>query len=110
MGHGENKTKNFYQTQPISDKVQSRTLKVGLYTEDNMPISEEKEFIFDYSSENPRERELIESFVLSSKANEMKKQNVYLRLFEPIEGTNQKKLYKEVKYFLNRQMATDFDF
>lgn len=100
---------NFYQKQPISDKMQSRTLKVGLYTKDNMAISEEKEFIFDYSSENPRERELIESFILSSKANEMKKQNVYLRLYELIDGTNQQKLYREITYLLNRQMTTDFD-
>ena len=101
---------NFYQKQPLSDNVQKRTLRVGLYTKKGILLSEEKELIFDYTSNNPRERELLERLLLSSKANDIKKQDVFLRLKEPIEGTNQLILYKEMVYFMDRQITTDFDF
>lgn len=99
-----------YQSEPISDKLKKRDLKVGIYSKDDELISDEKEFIFDFTSESPRDREITERFILSSKANNLNKQDVFLRIQEPIDGTNKYKLYKEIKYLVNRQISTDFDF
>lgn len=99
-----------YQNEPISDKLKKRDLKVGLYSQDDELISDEKEFIFDFTSESPRDREITERFILSSKANNLNKQDVFLRIQEPINGTNKYKLYKEIKYFIDRRISTDFDF
>ena len=99
-----------YQSEPISDKLKKRDLKVGLYSKEDELISDEKDFIFDFTSESPRDREITERFVLSSKANNLNRQEVFLRLQEPIEGTTKYKLYKEIKYSINRQISTDFDF
>ena len=100
----------FYQKQPVTEKVQKRILKVGLYTKDGEMISESKDLIFDYTSTDPRDREVVQRFILSSKTNNMKNQDVYLRLHEPIQGTNQVSLYREVTYSMLRQISTDFDF
>ena len=48
----------FYQTQPVSDKVQQRSLRVGIYTQAGELVSDRHELVFDMASENSREREL----------------------------------------------------
>ena len=100
----------FYQKDPVSDKIKSRELKIGIYTEDDKLISNEVELIFDSNSANPRERETTERFILSSFANKLNGETVYLRLKEPIPGTNKNKykVYKESPYIINRLIETDF--
>ncbi len=43
----------------VTDKVQSRTLRLGLYASNGELISDVQELTFDFRSENPQERELI---------------------------------------------------
>lgn len=100
----------FYQKDSISDKIKSRELKIGIYTTEDKLISNEVSLIFDSTSENPRERETTERFILSSFANDLNGETVYLRLKEPIPGTNKNKykVYKENPYIINRLIETDF--
>ncbi len=100
----------FYQTEPVSAKVHPRTLRAGLYTQQNVPISDTHDLRFDLSSENPRAREVSVRFVLSSKANQANEQEVILKLEELIPDTNRYREYKSVRYLLRRSFTSDFDF
>ena len=99
-----------YQTGPVTDKVQPRMLRAGLYTSSGELISDSHELTFDLSSENPRERELQLRFVLSRKADEANGQEVILRLEEKHAETSHYKEYKSLRYTMRRSFTTDFDF
>lgn len=98
-----------YQTEPVSGKVQPRQLKVGIYTKDDVLLSDEHVLNFDLASENPREREVKKPFILSRKADEVNHQTIYLKLKELEAGTSHFKLYKEFPYQLRRSFTSDFD-
>jgi uncharacterized protein (TIGR02687 family) len=100
----------FYQTGPVTDKVQARKLRLGLYASTGEAISDVHELSFDLTSENPRERELKVRLVLSKQADAYNKQQVMLRLDEQIAGTSHYKEYKSVAYTLRRSFTSDFDF
>jgi uncharacterized protein (TIGR02687 family) len=99
-----------YQEEPVSSKVQPRQLRAGIYTQDDDLISDEHDLTFDLASENPRDREVRVRFVLSSKADEINNQNVYLKLKEREPDTSHYKLYKSRSYLLRRSFTSDFDF
>jgi uncharacterized protein (TIGR02687 family) len=100
----------FYQAQPVTDKVQSRTLRAGIYTETGELISDSHELTFDLASENPRERELQLRFVLTRKADEANNQEVVLKLEERLAGTSHYQTYKSLQYVMRRSFTSDFDF
>jgi len=100
----------FYQTKPVSAKLQARKLRVGIYSQDGSLISNPEELNFDFSSENAREREVRVRFILSRKADDVNNQTVYLKLEEAVPGTTQYKGYKSFPYQLRRSFTTDFDF
>jgi len=100
----------FYQTEPSTDKVQSRTLRAGIYTKDGELISDSHDLVFDFVSDNPRERELQVRFVLTRKADEANGQEVILRLDEKLAGTSHYKEYKSITYLVRRSFTSDFDF
>ena len=100
----------FYQTEPVTDKVQPRKLRVGIYAADGELISDRHDLNFDLTSDNPRERELKVRLVLSKQADGYNKQQVMLRLDEPVLGTSHFKEYKSVAYTLRRSFTSDFDF
>ncbi len=99
-----------YQAEAVSDKMQPRRLRVGLYTEAGKLISDCHEVVLDLSSENPREREMKLRFLLTQDADEANNQEVTLKLEEPIVGTNQHRHYKQLPYTLRRSFTSDFDF
>lgn len=99
-----------YQAQPVTDKVQPRTLIAGIYTQAGDLISDSHELTFDLSSDNPRERELQVRFVLTRKADEANGQEVILRLEEKHPGTSHYKEYKSLRYLIRRSFTSDFDF
>ncbi len=101
---------NLYQKEPVSDKMQPITLKIGIYTIADELISEERTIPFDYVSENPREREFQCSLILSTKAEKANNQSVILKLEKPIPGTNRYQVYKTESYTLRRSFTSDFDF
>jgi len=99
-----------YQTQVVTEKVQPRRLRAGIYTQDDVLISDRHELLFDLPSENPREREVSVRFILTQKADEANEQAVLLRLEEQVEGTAHYREYKTVRYTLRRAFTSDFDF
>jgi uncharacterized protein (TIGR02687 family) len=98
----------FYQTKPVSDKVKPIKIKAGIYTLKDKLISESHELLFDFESENPREREEVVSLRMHNSPEAMTNQQVELRLEIPIENTNKWKVYKTYPYALQRMMITDF--
>ena len=101
---------NLYQAGPVSDKIQPRTLRAGIFTESGELISDSHELSFDLNSENPRDRELQVRFVLTRKADEVNGQEVILRLEEKHAGTSHYKEYKSLRYMMRRSFTSDFDF
>jgi uncharacterized protein (TIGR02687 family) len=99
-----------YQAGPVTDKIQPRVLRAGIYTEAGDLISDSHELTFDLSSDNPRERELQVRFVLTRKADEANGQEVILRLEEKHAGTSHYKEYKSLRYLMRRSFTSDFDF
>lgn len=99
-----------YQAEPVTDKVQPRQLRAGLYTSAGELISDRHELSFDLSSVNPREREQQLRFVLTRKADEANGQEVFLKLEEQHPGTSHYKDYKSVRYLMRRSFTSDFDF
>ena len=99
-----------YQTGPVTDKIQSRTLVAGIYTETGDLISDSHELSFDLSSDNPREREIPIRFVLTRNSDSANGQEVILKLEEKHAGTSHYKEYKSIKYVMRRSFTSDFDF
>ncbi len=100
----------FYQAGPVTDKIQPRVLRAGIYTEAGDLISDSHELTFDLTSDNPRERELQVRFVLTRKADDANGQEVVLRLDEKHAGTSHYKEYKSLRYLMRRSFTSDFDF
>lgn len=98
----------FYQAKAVTDKIKPNRIRAGIYTQDGKLISESHELIFDYESENSRERETQVSFRLHQSPEAMKSQQVELRLEIPVAGTNKWKVYKTYSYALQRMIPTDF--
>ena len=99
-----------YQSGPVTEKIQPRLLRAGIYTQAGELISDSHELAFDLTSENPRERELQVRFVLARKADEVNGQEVSLRLEEQHSGTSYYKEYKSLSYTMRRSFTSDFDF
>lgn len=99
-----------YQAGPVTDKIQPRVLRAGIYTEAGDLISDSHDLTFDLNSDNPRERELQVRFVLTRKADEANGQEVILRLEEKHAGTSHYKEYKSLRYLMRRSFTSDFDF
>ena len=99
-----------YQSQPVTAKVQARTLVAGIYTLTGDRISDFHTLVFDVISDNSRDRERQVRFVLTSKADEVNGQEVILRLDEKYPGTSHYSEYKSIRYLMRRSFTSDFDF
>jgi len=100
----------FYQAQPVSEKMQSRDLLVGIYALDGTLISDEQSLIFDFASANARERELPRKFIMSREADRFNNQDVLLKLRERVGKTSHYQDYASHRFQLRRGITTDFDF
>ncbi|MFT6631876.1 MAG: hypothetical protein ACJAS4_001837 [Bacteriovoracaceae bacterium] len=100
----------FYQNIAVTNKERPLHLRAGIYCGDIL-ISDEHDFIFDMVSDNPRDREKKVQFILAQEANNFNNEEVKLKLFEKIKGTERfEKLYSSLSYTLRRSFTTDFDF
>jgi uncharacterized protein (TIGR02687 family) len=99
-----------YQVQAISEKQQQRDLLAGIYTGDGTLISDEHQLHLDFTSQNPRERELPIKFLLSREADQFNEQDVFLKLRERIGKTSHYEDYTSHRFQLRRGITTDFDF
>lgn len=100
----------FYQTEAVTEKRKPRHLYAGLYTVEGTLISNRHDINFDFTSENPRDREHTARFILSRIADDSNNQAVELRIEEAIEKTSSFKLYKTVRYTIRRSFTSEFDF
>lgn len=98
-----------FQSEPVNDKVQTRTLRAGLYVGETL-ISNQPELTFDVESSDKRERYQNANMLLSQDANEFNNRAVEFRLEERIPNTNQWRTYQKALYTLRRSFASDFDF
>lgn len=103
-------TATLYQREPVSENVYPRHLRVGLYTLEDVLISDRHEVICSSSSTNSQDREYPLQFILTSQAETANNQDVVLKLEEPIPETSHYQEYKALKYQLNRSIGSDFDF
>jgi uncharacterized protein (TIGR02687 family) len=100
----------FYQENCVDEKLQPRTLRVGIYNKGNELLSDSHELTFDYTSENARDREMVVTFILKKKIDEANGQEVKLKLEENEAGTDHYKEYKSTSYMVRKTFANDFDF
>jgi uncharacterized protein (TIGR02687 family) len=99
----------FYQTEPVTEKVQPRKLRAGIFTAGGVLISDQHELVFDHASDSAREREKVVRFILTGEADSANNQPVELRLEENVQGTTHYRVYRRATYQLRRSFTTDFD-
>jgi len=98
-----------YQSEPVSDKVQPRTLRAGLYVGETL-ISNQVTLTFDQASDDKRDRYQSAQLLLSQDANDYNNRAVEFRLEEQIPNTSQWRVYARAPYTLKRSFTSDFDF
>lgn len=99
-----------YQTQPVSEKMRPRELLAGIYATDGTLISDQYTLLFDFRSDNAREREMPRKFLLSRDADRFNNQDVILKLRERVGKTSHYQDYATHHFQLRRGITTDFDF
>lgn len=98
-----------FQSEPVSEKVQARTMRAGLYVGETL-ISNQPQLTFDQQSTDKRDRYYSAHLLLTPDANEYNNRTVEFRLEERIPNTNQWRGYAKALYTLKRAFASDFDF
>ncbi|BBX47678.1 BREX-1 system phosphatase PglZ type A [Mycobacterium cookii] len=98
-----------FQSEPVSEKVQPRTVRAGLYVSEKL-ISNQIELTFDQTSTDKRDRYQNAHMLLSQDANDYNNRAIEFRLEERIPNTNQWRIYAKAIYTLKRSFASDFDF
>ncbi|WP_018600840.1 BREX-1 system phosphatase PglZ type A [Mycobacterium sp. 155] len=97
------------QAESVSDKVQPRTLRAGLYVGEAL-ISNQIKMTFDQQSTDKRDRDQNARMLLSADADAYHNREVEFRLEEQIPNTSQWRTYRKTTYTLKRSFASDFDF
>lgn len=100
----------FYQVTAVTEKTQPRQLRAGIYAQSGELISDSHELVFDFRSDNPREREVSVRFLLSRQADAFNDQEVILKLEERHGETTHFREYRTARYRLKRSFSNDFDF
>jgi uncharacterized protein (TIGR02687 family) len=98
-----------FQSDSVSEKVQPRTVRVGLYVGEKL-VSNQFELTFDQGSSDKRDRYQNANMLLSQDANEFNNRAVEFRVEDRIPNTNQWRIYRKALYTLRRSFASDFDF
>jgi len=98
-----------FQSEPVRDKVQPRTLRAGLYVGETL-ISNLVSLTFDQTSDDKRDRYQSAQMLLSQDANDYNNRAVEFRLEEQIPNTSQWRVYAKAIYTLKRSFTSDFDF
>ncbi|MEN8706519.1 MAG: BREX-1 system phosphatase PglZ type A [Nocardioides marinisabuli] len=100
-----------FQSEPVSDKVQARVLRAGLYVGETLISNDpQPELTFDSGSGEQRDRYQSIQLLLNKDANDYNNRAVEFRLEERIPNTNQWRVYEKAIYTLKRSFTSDFDF
>lgn len=98
-----------FQTEPVSDKIQPRTLRAGLYVGEAL-ISNLVDLTFDQTSTDKRDRYQSAQMLLSQESSDYNNRAVEFRLEDRIPNTNQWRVFAKAVYTLKRSFTSDFDF
>jgi hypothetical protein len=98
---------NLLQSEPVTDKIQAREVRLGLYVKGTL-ISSQPVITFDSTSEDQRDRYQKVALYLTKDADEFNHQPVELRVESPIPNTSQWKIFARANYTLKRSFTTDF--
>jgi uncharacterized protein (TIGR02687 family) len=101
---------NLYQVEPVTEKRQPRQVTASIFASDGVLLSDEVELNFDFTSDNPREREMPRSFLLTRSADAYNNQAVFLKLRSRIGKTSHFEDHAVLQLLLKRGINTDFDF
>lgn len=100
-----------FQSEPVSDKVQARVLRAGLYIGETLISNDPPpELTFNSTSDEQRDRYQSVQLLLNKDANDHNNRAVEFRLEERIPNTNQWRVYEKAMYTLKRSFTSDFDF
>ncbi len=100
-----------FQSEPVSDKVQPRTLRAGLYVGETLISNDpQPELNFDSTSPEKRDRYQSVQLLLNKDATDYNNRAVEFRLEERIPNTNHWRVFAKAIYTLKRSFASDFDF
>lgn len=102
-------TVKLLQREPVTDKVQPRQVRLGLYFGDTL-LSDQPILTFDNASDDQRDRYQKAVLYLTQDADQYNNKAVELRLEEPIPNTTQWKPFSKGNYTIKRAFTTDFDF
>lgn len=103
-------TVKFYQMQPVSEGFIARTLKAYfaiIENNDKTVISDSFTFTFDLTKERTEEREVSNSFTISTPIK--RSTNVYLVLEEKVDKSDKWIQISKFPYRLSLLMDRDFD-
>jgi uncharacterized protein (TIGR02687 family) len=95
------------QSDPVTEKVRARTLRIGLWAADEL-ISNEEERTYELTTDDASQRITTLTLSLSQAADEHEGKSVELRMRERIGTTNQWRNYLTSPYTLKRAMLADF--
>lgn len=98
-----------FQRDTVTDKIQARQLRVGLYFGDRL-ISNEVTHDFDLTSSDRRDRMVALQLVLSKEADDLMKENIELKLMTKAPKTTHWSVYASKTLKLSRSFTGDFDF
>lgn len=100
-----------FQSEPVSDKVQARVLRAGLYVGETL-ISNDPPPVLTFDSSSPEQRDRYQSIqlLLNKDANDYNNRAVELRLEELVPNTNHWRVYEKAIFTLKRSFTSDFDF
>lgn len=100
---------NFYQKQPIANKVLPRQIRAAFYTSSGNLISDVVTMLFNSTDTDSMAREKRQTFLFNAEASKYNGQDVYLKMEEQIEGTTQFKIYKSITYRMLIAFSSEFD-
>lgn len=92
-----------FQSEPVSDKVQPRSLRAGLYVGETLISTDpQPELTFDSASAEQRDRYQSVQLLLNKDANDYNNRHVEFRLEEKVPNTMQWRVYEKGIYTLKR--------
>lgn len=102
-----------YQDKAVSEKVSSIKIKLGLYSATDELISDTKILNLDSSSDNALDREFKVELLLSAKADDFNKQDVYLVIKKYHEKSHEfrdesDEMKRQHRYELRKSFTSDF--
>lgn len=100
---------NFYQRQPVAEKMLERQITAGFYTLSGKPISDVVTLNFNSDDRDSTAREKRHVFTFISDAVQYNNQEVELQLDEPVEGTTLKRPYQRHRFLMLISFGSEFD-